>query len=212
MRALVCAAGPIADYTRVRSLIGHTDFVLCADGGLRHARTMGIKPDLLLGDFDSIEPELLAEARAGDLPILQVPVEKDFTDTHLAFMEVLKRGATEVVVLGATGDRLDHTVANLLLLPGLPEGVAVTLVDAKNIVRLLHPGGRVTVQGAPGDFLSLLPLSPVVTGVTVEPVKWPLADATLRWGESLGVSNRLQTTEATVSIREGYLLVVQAWD
>lgn len=212
MRAVIFSAGPVEDYCRVRSLIGSVDFVICADGGIRHALALGFGPDLALGDFDSAGPALVAEIESRGIPVLRVPAEKDQTDTHLAVDEAVKRGAREIILVGVTGARIDHTLSVLLLLPGLPDTVQVTVVDARNVVRLVRPGGRVTVAGSPGDFISLLPLSPQVKGVVAEGVKWPLDGATLRWGESLGVSNQLLESEAFVAVREGYLLVISAWD
>lgn len=212
MRAVLFSAGPVEDYSRVRALLGAPDLVICADGGIRHALALGLTPDLALGDFDSAGPALVAEMEARGIPVQRVPVEKDQTDTHIAVEEAVRRGAREIVLVGVTGGRLDHTVGVLLLLPGVPDGVQVSMVDARNIVRLVRPGGRLTVVGAPGDYLSLLPLSPQVKGVVVEGVKWPLNGATLRWGESLGLSNQLIDSEAFVAVREGYLLVISAWD
>ena len=212
MRAVIFAAGQVHDYPRVAEAIGTPDLVICADGGVRHAIHLNLTPNLVIGDFDSIAPGLLLAMEQQGLPIQRVPVEKDQTDSHLAVDEAVRRGADEIVLVGASGDRLDHTVSNLLLLPGIPASVTVTLVDAKNVVRLLRPGGRLLVTGEPGDYLSLLPLSPKVEGVTAEGVKWPLDAATLRWGESLGVSNQITHTEAFVAVREGYLLVISARD
>lgn len=212
MRAVVISAGQIADYTRVRAHLGTPDLVICADGGVRHALALDLKPDLVVGDFDSAGAELISKVAADGVPTRRVPVEKDQTDTELALREALQRGADELLLLGATGDRLDHTLANLLLLPGIPANVTVTVVDAKNVIRLLRPGGRMTLQGHPGEYLSLLPLSPEATGVVVEGVKWPLDGAVLRWGESLGISNQFVETEAFVAVRTGHLLVIQAWD
>lgn len=210
MKAVVLSAGQIADYARVQPYIGTPDLVICADGGIRHAQALGLTPDLLLGDFDSAGEEAVAEAAARGIAVERVPVEKDQTDTHIALLTAVQRGASEVLLLGGTGDRLDHTFSNLLLLPGVD--AAVTVVDARNVIRLLRPGGRMTVTGAPGDFISLLPLTPEAKGVVIEGVHWPLDHATLRWGQSLGVSNRLEGTEAFVAVREGYILVIQAWD
>lgn len=212
MRTVIFSAGQIAGYDRVAGLIGTPDLIICADGGIRHAMALGLTPAVLLGDFDSAGEELVAEAEARGIPVERVPVEKDQTDTHLALEEAVRRGATEILLLGASGSRLDHTVSNLLLMPGVPSGVTVTVADAHNLVRLLRPGGRMTVQGAPGQYLSLLPLTPEAKGVVAEGVKWPLDGATLRWGESLGVSNQLLDGEAFIAVREGYLLVIQAWD
>lgn len=212
MRAVIFAAGQIHDYDVVRRRLGQVDLVLCADGGIRHALALGLTPALLLGDFDSADPALVAEMAARGVPIQRVPVEKDETDTQLAIEEAIRRGATEILLAGASGDRLDHTVSNLLLLPGVPAHIRVSLVDAKNVVYLMRPGGRMTLEGEPGGFISLLPLTPEVTGVVIEGVKWPLNNATLRWGESLGISNRFMETEAFVALREGYLLVILARD
>lgn len=212
MRAIVFAAGQIHDYGRIRGHLGAPDLVLCADGGVRHALALGFEPTLVLGDFDSAGPALVAEIAARGIPVQKVPVDKDMTDTHLALEEAVNRGAEEITLVGATGDRLDHTLANLLLMPGIPTGVQLTLVDANNVVRLIRPGGRLVVRGNPGEYLSLLPLTPEAKGVVAEGVKWPLDGATLRWGQSVGISNQLVDPQAFVALREGYLLVIQAWD
>ncbi|MDB4893783.1 MAG: thiamine pyrophosphokinae [Firmicutes bacterium] len=212
MRAVVFCAGMVEDYVRIRSFLGAPDLVICADGGIRHAFALGLRPALVLGDFDSAGQALAAEMESQGIPVQRVPVEKDQTDSQLALEEAIRRGADEILLVGATGGRLDHTVANLLLLPGLPASTTVSIVDSHNLVRLLRPGGRLTVPALPGSYLSLLPLSPEVKGVVAEGVKWPLDGVTLRWGESLGVSNQILADEAFLAIREGYLLVIQAWD
>lgn len=212
VKAVIFAAGQVHDYERVRSLIGAPDLILCADGGVAHALALGLTPDLVLGDFDSVSSDLLAELESRGLPLRRVPAEKDQTDTHLALAEAVRRGASEIILVGGTGDRVDHTLANLLVLPGLPASVTVTAIDAKNIIWLVRPGGRLAVAGKPGDYLSLLPLSPRVEGVVAEGVKWPLDGATLRWGESRGISNQLTEAEAFVAVRDGYLLVIAAQD
>ncbi|HEY8346108.1 MAG TPA: thiamine diphosphokinase [Symbiobacteriaceae bacterium] len=212
MRAVVFSAGQVHDYGRIRRLIGSPDLVICADGGVRHALALGLTPTLVLGDFDSAGPVLTAEVSARGIPIHRVPADKDQTDTHLALEEALARGATEVYLVGATGSRLDHTLSNLLLLPDLIARAAITVLDGHNIIRLLQPGGRLTVEALPEAYLSLIPLTPEVRGVVAEGVKWPLSGATLRWGESLGVSNRIVGQAAMIAVEEGYLLVIQSWD
>jgi thiamine pyrophosphokinase len=212
MKAVIMSAGQVGDYALVRAHVGAPDLVICADGGIRHALALGLTPALAVGDFDSSAPELVAAMVAQGVPIKRLPTEKDQTDTHVALIEALSRGATEIMLIGATGGRLDHTLANLLLLPHIPPAVTVTLVDDHNVIRVLRSGGRLTVASAAGQYLSLLPLSPEVKGVVVEGVKWPLDGETLRWGESRGVSNVITDSEAFVAVREGYLLVIQAWD
>lgn len=212
MRAAVFSAGQVHDYARIRPYVGTPDLVICADAGVRHALALGLTPHLVLGDFDSGGPGLADQMEAMAIPVARYPAEKDKTDTHMAVEEAVERGANELILIGCTGDRLDHTIANLLLLPALSSQVQVTVVDAKNVVQVLRPGGRLSVTGSPGDFLSLLPLTPEVKGLVAEGVKWPLDGATLRWGESLGVSNQFAGPEVFLAVREGWLLVVRAWD
>ncbi len=92
LRAVIFAAGELLDRERVRALVGRPDLVICADGGLRHARALGLRVDLLLGDFDSLDGAAVAAARESGVPVLQVPVEKDKTDSHIALEEALRRG------------------------------------------------------------------------------------------------------------------------
>lgn len=210
MRVVIFTAGQVHDYERVRRSIGTPGLVICADGGIRHALVLGFAPDLLLGDFDSADPAMLHEMERRGAPMIRVPVEKDQTDTHLALDEAVRRGADEIVLVGGAGSRLDHTLANVLLLPGLE--VPVAMVDGKNIARLLRPGQSLRVDGEGGAYLSLIPLTPEARGVVARGVKWPLEKATLRWGESLGVSNQIVGRAAELALDDGFLLVVQAWD
>ncbi|HLO02299.1 MAG TPA: thiamine diphosphokinase [Symbiobacteriaceae bacterium] len=209
---MIFGAGAVAEWGRIRALLGTPDLVICADGGVRHALALGLTPDLVLGDFDSAGPAVVAEIAARGIPVHKVPTEKDETDAELAIQEALKLGATAITLVGVTGGRLDHTVANLLLLPGIPGKVEVRVLDTSAVLWLLRPGGRITVPAQPGAYLSLLPLSPEVRGVVAEGVQWPLAGETLRWGQTRGVSNRISADEAFIAVRDGYLLVIQAWE
>lgn len=211
-RAVLFASGPIADYGWARGLLSADDFIAVADGGLRHAQALGLTPDLAVGDFDSAGLAARDALLAAGVPVITAPCEKDQTDTHLALDELLTRGAEEIWLLGASGGRLDHTLANLLLLPGVPPGVRVVLADEHGELHLLRDGQVIQFAGRPGWFLSLLPLSPVCTGVKVSGVKWPLAGASLTWGSSLGVSNQITAADAEVSVEQGTLLAILARD
>lgn len=212
-RALIFAAGRLGDPERIRRLVHPRpdDLIICADAGAAHALALGLRPDLVLGDFDSLPPDLATRLAADGIPHERVPAAKDETDTHLALRAALDRGADELVLLGAVGSRLDHSLANVLLLPGLPPGVRAVLVDEQNILRLLPPGGSLRLTGRPGDFISLLPLSPEVTGIAVSGLRYDPAGR-LGWGESRGVSNELTGTAAEVRTTDGWLLVIQARD
>lgn len=187
--------------------------VICADGGLHKARQLGLRPGVVIGDGDSLDAATLAELR--DDPSTEVvlhPAQKDESDTQLALLEAVRRGARHIVVLGALGGiRFDHSLANVLLL-ALPElaGRDVALVDAMTQVQLLDGAGRasLTLDGSPGDLVSLLPLSERVTGATTAGLRYALDGEDLAQGPARGLSNELITSQASIRLESGRLAVI----
>lgn len=220
--ALVVAAGDVSDRGRLDAAWpGWADGiaeVIAADGGLVRARALGLRVDLLVGDLDSLAPELAAGAERAGTPVLRVPVAKDESDTELALLEAVRRGATRVTVLGAFGGpRLDHAIANLWLLahPGL-DGIEVALLDHASRAWLLSApgpdGGAVTrpLPGRVGATISLFPAGGDVTGITTTGLRYPLRDEPLRTGPARGLSNVRTVADARVTVRAGRLLVVES--
>lgn len=191
--------------------------IIAADGGWDKAAAIGLMPDLLVGDADSLSEERFAELAAAGVPIERSPVAKDESDTELAILAALRRGATHVTVLGALGGkRFDHALANIGLL-GLPDpGAAeVELLDGCTRVRLLPApaagGGPATLSlpGEIGDLVSLLPLGVPAFGITTEGLLYPLRDETLPPGPARGLSNVRIAGDASVALRRGSLLVIE---
>ena len=208
MRFTVVASGDLADGDE-RWLDDAT--VVAADGGAVSLDRLGRAPDRLVGDLDSIPEELLARLVGADVVIERHPADKEASDTELAIEAALVAGATQIVLLGATGGaRLDHELANVLLLadPALA-GRDVRIVHGPTTVRVLHDGGRLTLDGVAGDLVTLLPVGGDATGVGIDGVRWPLAGATLNVGRSRGLSNEVTTPPASVSLERGTLLVVE---
>lgn len=193
------------------------DLVVAADGGWDKAVSLGLRPDLLVGDADSLpEARYLALAAEG-VPIERSPVAKDESDAELALLAALRRGATHVTVLGALGGkRFDHALANvgLLSLPG-SQDEAVELLDGTTRIRLLRAPGpdgkaaRCRLDGPTGDLVSLLPLGVAALGVTTHGLRYPLHDETLPPGPARGLSNVRTAVDASVTLRGGCLLVVE---
>ncbi len=212
MNALIVADGDIpvrADVDRLLAPDG-ADLVVAADGGALKARALGFRPDVVVGDADSLPHAALDELRADGVDVIVHPAAKDESDTELAVREALARGATTLTVIGAFGGaRLEHTIANLLLL-AMPEliGRDARLADGASVVRLLEPGPALTIHGRRGDFVSLLPLAPRVEGVITDGLEFPLRDEALTQGPARGLSNVMTGDSATVSLRAGRLLVV----
>jgi thiamine pyrophosphokinase len=193
------------------------ELVVAADGGWDKAVSIGLRPDLLVGDADSLPETRIAELAAEGVPIERSPVAKDESDAELALLAALRRGATHVTVLGALGGtRFDHAMANvgLLGLPG-PDDAEVELLDGTTRVRLLREPAtsgdvaRCPLDGATGDLVSLLPLGKPAVGVTTDGLLYPLHDETLPPGPARGLSNVRIAADASVTLRHGRLLVIE---
>ena len=192
--------------------------VVAADGGARHARGLGLAIDVWVGDGDSIAPDDLEALAASGVELRRVASAKDESDTELAVLTALERGATDVLVLGAFGGpRLDHGLANigLLALPGLGDR-HLALLDGTTRVTLISapgPGGesvRRELPGRVGDIVSLLPQGQGVEGVVTTGLAYPLRHEPLPAGPARGLSNVRVATDASVTIRSGLLLVVES--
>lgn len=208
MKAIVVASGELQPGDAGQ--LDGAALVVAADGGAGLLDGIGRRPDLLVGDLDSVSPALVERLSAAGTRVEAHPADKDASDLELALEAALAAGADEVVVLGAIGgERLDHAIANLLLLadPGLI-GRDLRLVAGPATLRVGHGGEAVSVPGAVGDLVTLLPLGGDVEGVTTTGLRWPLERATLRMGRSRGLSNEVQATPASVTLERGTLLVV----
>jgi thiamine pyrophosphokinase len=159
--------------------------------------------------MDSLADEDRAVLQTEGCQFVVHPRAKDQTDLEVALTYAAAEGAREIVVLGAFGGRLDHTLANILLLV-LPQlvRVAVWLVDDRQEIVLVQSGQRVTVDGQPRDLVSLLPLAGDASGVTTTGLAWELDGDRLCFGFSRGVSNEMTTSEAGIEVEEGLVLVV----
>ena len=209
MRAVIFVNGVINDYSQLVRRLRPDDYLIAADGGARHCAALGLRPAVLVGDLDSIAPDLLADYERAGVVIERHPPRKDETDLDLAVRRAVADGATEILLLGALGGRLDQTLANFLLPARRDWPVPVLLADGRQIVRVLRGGESVTLYGAPGAIVSAVPLSAEVTGITYTGLEYPLTGATLHLGSTQGVSNRMNRESATIRIADGILLVVQ---
>ncbi len=193
------------------------DYCMAVDSGLNAVDALGLKVDYILGDYDSVSSEVLARYRH-TVETVAFPREKDYTDTELsikAVLELMKGGGGRVTYLGATGTRLDHTLANLGLLLQLDgTGVEGCLVDRHNRIRLLCGGGHLELKQNEqfGRFISFLPLGDGVQGLTVSGVRYPLENRDIPIGVSLCVSNEITGEVMKASLGAGRLLVFETRD
>ena len=212
LHSVIVTGGAVGDDEFVRGQCAVADLLIAADAGALVLERLGIVPDLAVGDFDTAGPALVARLAASGIPTETHPVAKDYTDTHLAIVIAIARGATEIIVVGALGGpRYDHMLATALSLAAPAfTGVRVCLMDPLHTMLVLRPGESVTLHGVLGEYVSLLALTEEVTGVSGDGLLYPLP-TTFRLGDNIGVSNELTAPEATVSVRgRGILLVIHA--
>jgi thiamine pyrophosphokinase len=190
--------------------LADADLIVAADGGAGWLAARGVTPNVVVGDLDSIQAGLLEALEADGVTIERHPVDKAQSDAHLAVARAVAGGAREVIVLGALGgERLDHELSNLLMLTDPAwRSADVRIVRDDTSVRAVSDGGRLALEGAPGDIVTLLAIGDA-EGVTTDGLAYPLAGETLRMGQSRGLSNVIASTPASVRLEAGTLLVVE---
>ncbi|MDY3618102.1 thiamine diphosphokinase [Agathobaculum sp.] len=206
--ALIFAAAPETEYGYIRSFLAeYPDAVIaCADGGLRHARALGLRADFMVSDCDSF-----SETEASE--VLRLKPEKDDTDTQSCLREVFRRGCREATLVCATGGRIDHMLANLSLLEeAYALGGQLTVLDRQNKV-VLHQGGHQKFKMTGNySYFSIVPLDSVLTGVSIENAKYPLDHVTVTRSGMITISNEALGSVFSIDIAEGRALVVFSRD
>ncbi|MBE7047063.1 MAG: thiamine diphosphokinase [Ruminococcaceae bacterium] len=211
-RAVIVSGGEIRDYSFYKDYIKENDYIICADGGSIHINNLNIDVDLFLGDFDSCDFDLTKKGKHFiSSEILRFKKEKDSTDTHIAVCEAIERGYKRISIIAALGGRMDHMMANIYLLKLMEDkGVDGEIIDEKNIVKYFSKSFAVSKKE--GYYISFLPLSGSVTGLTLSGLKYSLCDYTLKSGDSICISNEFSDKEARIDFDSGEILMFLSKD
>ena len=208
MRAAVFLNGSPDPPEILRRGAERADLVIAADGGALHALAAGITPDLVVGDMDSLGDKGTRKAESRGALLERHPVRKDKMDGHLAVTAAGERGATDLDLVCAIGGRIDALFAlPHLLLAAEREGMRATTVSEWGEIFVVENASR-TVVGELGESVSVFPVSGTARGVALEGFEYPLQNATLEPGDTLGFHNELAGGEARVSVEDGALLVI----
>ncbi len=203
MKCVLIGAGEIENYPLLRGYIESGDFVICCDGGLDHAARLQASPSLIVGDFDSHE-----KPKDGGVETICLPCEKDDTDMAYALKTALARGFDELLLLGATGGRLDHTLVNISLLRyAAARGARAVIADDLCEMEIVGKAPVFVPRG--GAYFSLINMGGIARGVTVKGAKYPLSDAEITSEYQYGVSNEVTADKAEISVKEGDLLLIK---
>jgi len=207
MRIVIFANGLLPQPESARSIVNEGDYIIAADGGAHHLLKLGLMPDLVVGDLDSLGEEAFYTLGAANVEFKQYPKDKDETDLELALRVATKLRVRQIVVVGALGGRTDQSLAALALLsaPALA-GLDVRLDDG--IEEAYFCRERIEIRGRSGETVSLIPWHGPVSGVRTEGLRWPLSDETLYPEQTRGISNEMLGELATVRIADGLLLII----
>lgn len=215
MKAVIIGGGSLdADFSLSYLKQEKPDIVIAVDRGLYFCHLTGLQPNVILGDFDSVPLEVLECYRQeGRIPIDTYDSHKDYTDMELGMRKAMELGCSQVILLGATGTRLDHTLTNIQCLPILEEaGIAARIVDKHNRIRLLMGKTILYRSQQFGKYVSFLPFGGDVEGVTLKGFVYPLENFYLPYVNSRSVSNEIAQEEAEVSFTKGRLLMIESRD
>ncbi|NMA54783.1 MAG: thiamine diphosphokinase [Firmicutes bacterium] len=204
MEAVIVAAGELD--TSFQTYLNAAKLIIAADGGGDYLLKLGIVPKVVIGDFDSISPEAVAKFKTSGSKLIQVEREKDETDTELAVQYALRCGVRDIVILGALGGRLDHTLANLILLARLAkDGIRARAATPSLTVHAVT--GQLVISGNAGELVSVFPFQGPAKGVTETGFKYSLKDADLDPFAVVGISNELAGPQGVIQVKKGVLLV-----
>jgi len=207
MKALIFANGIFKKIPKHEPFFGEADLIVAADGGANHCYRLNITPDILLGDLDSVEPEVLIDCKEKGVEIQRYPTRKDATDLELALDLVLTKGTRSVLLLGALGGRWDMSLANITLAARKKySSMHISFADHDYCIHILHGGKPFTIRGVAGQTVSFLPINGDVCGLNLTGFEYPLQNHTIPFGSTKGISNILITNTGQVSFAIGVLI------
>ncbi len=208
---LIVANGEITNYDFFSSFVNSADIIIAADGGIKHLEVLNICPDLIMGDFDSIDSIDKYKQIFTESKVEQFPVDKDFTDSELAITKAIDMGASKITMIAVTGKRLDHTLANIMLLRKLALcGIDAMIVDENNKIRYADSSIKIDVEI--GSNLSIIPISDKVTGLTLKGLKYTLENGIINKSDTIGISNVCVDKSVQILFDLGEILIFESLD
>ncbi len=188
-------------------------YIIAVDKGLSFLDACGRMPDLIMGDFDSVDKDILHDYMGKNCRVKRFSSEKDATDTQLAVEEAIALGAAAITIIGGTGNRLDHTLSNIYILGlALRHNISCRLIDAHNVIQLIDKTTYIQKNNISGNYISLLPYTESVENITLKGFRYPLQEYTLHKDTSIGISNELTEDSGMIAFTKGILIMIQARD
>ncbi|ABK60751.1 MULTISPECIES: thiamine diphosphokinase [Clostridium] len=211
MKVVIISGGNSPSYTLIKKELRESEYLIAADSGANTLFKYDVFPDYIIGDLDSIKTVALNYYKNRKVSILQYPPEKDYTDTEIAVNKAIDLGATEIVLLGCTGSRIDHLFGNIgMLLKCLKLGVSCVIKDDNNTIFLTETS--IKIRGSLGKTFSIIPYSEEISDLTIIGAKYPLNNYKMKIGSAIGISNVFEEEEVKVQFNSGKILIVYPTD
>ncbi|WP_427338559.1 thiamine diphosphokinase [Caloranaerobacter sp. DY30410] len=211
MKALIVSSGNMENFNIIKRLCEDVDLVVCADGGADLVVKAGCIPDIVIGDLDSIEKNTFSKLKDYKVKFIKFPTKKDKTDTELSINYVIEEGFNEIVLVGVTGTRLDHTLANIFLLYSLLQrGVKATIIDDHNEIFITKD--ELFIYKDDKKYVSIIPFNGDLLGVTLKGFEYEVEKVNIKFSSTLGISNTLISDTGIIKVEDGICLVIKSID
>lgn len=213
MSVLIIGNGNSFNKYSNEEVFSNIELIICADGGLSKAEILGLVPDIIIGDFDSVNYSILKKYEDMDVEIIKYPAEKNYTDMELAIDLAVTKGYKDMIILGATGTRLDHTMANMMLLEKYYiQGIKIKIIDNNNVIQIISDNTKLTLQYKKNYFISIVPITEEINDLTLKGFKYPLNKVNVKRGSTLCISNEINVKVSEVTLRKGTAFLIVAND
>lgn len=208
-RAVIFVNGNLSNLSQVKKIIKKDDFLIASDGAVEHILKLGLTPKIIIGDLDSTPSNLQKELKNLKIQFIKYPRKKDKTDFELTVDYCLENKFQEIIIFGVLGDRIDHFIANILLITKIQtknRSIKIMIIEDKKEVFVLNE--KIEIRGQIGDELSIIPINSILEGVVTTGLEYRLNDETLLRGSTRGISNVFNNNLITVKIKKGIALVI----
>lgn len=211
MKGLIVGSGEIENHELLKEVVEKVDYVICADGGANYLIKIGLMPDLVVGDLDSIEKETLEILKEKKIKIIKHSEEKDYTDTELSIQYLVDKKVKEIILMGVIGSRLDHTLANVFLLNNLLDiGIESRIISDKNLVYITNE--KLVLEKMKNSFVSIIPINSEGAILTLKGFKYETKKEKFSFSSSYGISNEIVEEKGIIEVYKGNCLVIVSKD
>lgn len=211
MKTCIFLNGVIDDYSVIKEKIEKEDYscIICADGGANHAYKLGIIPDYIIGDLDSVSPEIVEYYRENGVDFKELPEKKDETDSEICIYLAKTLGSDSIDIYSALGGRIDHTLANVKLLYYIKNYGIFPRIISENEIMYVIENERFVLSGNAGDTVSVIPIKGDAKGMTLEKLEYPLDNFDMEYAKPMGISNVMLEDECIIEIKDGAAVIVR---